>query len=93
MMFIEGVPLLAVEVRSQNDYGPSAEREMAEKREDYALAGTQVIWDVDPVAETIAKYDAANLAAPTIYHRGDAADAEPALPGLRLNVDDLFASS
>jgi Uma2 family endonuclease len=93
MRFIDGVPLLAVEVRSENDYGPKAEREMAEKREDYALAGTQVIWDVDPVAESIAKYDATNLAAPTIFHRGEVADAEPALPGWRLNVDDVFAVS
>ncbi|HEY2909215.1 MAG TPA: hypothetical protein VGI99_03165 [Gemmataceae bacterium] len=69
------------------------EREMAEKREDYFPAGTQVIWDVDPLAETIAKYEAANPAAPTLFWRDEIADAEPALPGWRLNVDDVFTSS
>src|SRR5437868_13340844 len=53
MRFIEGPPTFAVEVRSENDYGPAAEAEMAAKRADYFAAGTQVVWDVDPLAETI----------------------------------------
>ncbi len=32
MRFLEGAPIFAVEVRSENDYGPAAERAMAEKR-------------------------------------------------------------
>ena len=51
MRFIEGPPTFAVEVRSENDYGPAAEREMAAKRADYFEAGTLVVWDVDPDAE------------------------------------------
>ena len=39
MRFIEGPPTLAVEVRSENDYGDAAEREMAAKRADYFAAG------------------------------------------------------
>src|ERR1041385_107127 len=53
MRFIEGAPTFAVEVRSENDYGVTAETEMAEKRADYFAAGTQVVWDVDPIAEQI----------------------------------------
>ena len=47
MKFPEGAPVFAVEVRSEGDYGPKAEREMASKRADYFAAGTQVVWDVD----------------------------------------------
>src|ERR687886_637785 len=35
MKFLEGAPAFAVEVRSENDCGPQAEREMAGKRADY----------------------------------------------------------
>src|SRR5262245_32553404 len=35
LRFVEGPPTFAVEVRSENDYGPAAEAAMAEKREDY----------------------------------------------------------
>src|SRR4051794_10256477 len=39
MKFFQGAPVFAVEVRSENDYGPRAEREMATKRADYFAAG------------------------------------------------------
>ena len=32
MQFFEGAPVFAAEVRSANDYGPEAERKMADKR-------------------------------------------------------------
>src|SRR5207302_3403910 len=35
MRFLEGPPTFAAEVRSDNDYGPAAEEEMALKRADY----------------------------------------------------------
>ena len=44
--------------RSENDYGPAAEREIAAKRADYFEAGTQVVWDVDPISEQILSYRA-----------------------------------
>jgi Uma2 family endonuclease len=47
MKFFEGAPVFAVEVRSEGDYGPAAERELAEKRADYFAAGTLAVWDVD----------------------------------------------
>src|SRR5437899_10004182 len=46
MKFIEGAPVFAVEVRSENDYGPPAEREIDAKRADYFAAGTLVVLDV-----------------------------------------------
>jgi Uma2 family endonuclease len=47
LKFMEGAPIFAVEMRSEGDYSPAAERAMAEKRNDYFAAGTQVVWDVD----------------------------------------------
>jgi Uma2 family endonuclease len=90
MRFIEGPPRFAVEVRSENDYGPAAKREMADKRADYFAAGTLVVWDVDPVAECVNVYHAADPAQATTYHRGEIADAGPAVPGWTMTVDEMF---
>src|SRR5205823_1151135 len=91
MRFIEGPPTFAVEVRSENDYTPSAELEIAAKRADYLAAGTLVVWDVDPIAETIACYRAAAPTTPVLFIRGQTAEAEPAVPGWRVAVDEVFA--
>jgi len=89
--FIDGAPLLAVEVRSDTDYGLAAEREMAAKRADYVAAGTLVVWDVDVLQGQIVRvYRAQNPSMPTVYRRGQQAEAEPALPGWSMPVDDLF---
>jgi Uma2 family endonuclease len=89
--FYEGAPVFAVEVRSDGDYGPAAERRMADKRADYFAAGTQVVWDVDVLREQVVRvYRASDPDNPTIYRRGDIAEAEPALPGWSMPVDDLF---
>jgi Uma2 family endonuclease len=91
--FHDGAPLFAVEVRSDSDYGLSAERAMAAKRADYFAAGTLVVWDVDVLdAQLVRVYRAAEPATPTVYRRGDVAEAEPALPGWSMRVDDLFPS-
>ncbi|MBI4747838.1 MAG: Uma2 family endonuclease [Acidobacteria bacterium] len=91
MKFLEGAPVFAVEVRSENDYGPEAELQMAEKRRDYFAAGTVVVWDVDLLSESIVKvYRSTDPDAPTIYRRGEIAEAEPAVPGWTIPVDDLF---
>jgi Uma2 family endonuclease len=91
LRFIEGVPLFAAEVRSENDYGEAAEEKMAAKRTDYFVAGTLVVWDVDVRAETVAVYRASDPGQAVIYRRGEIAEAEPAVPGWRMPVDDIFA--
>jgi Uma2 family endonuclease len=91
MRFIEGAPIFAVEVRSEDDYGPAAEIEMAAKRADYFEAGTKIVWDVDPVAGTIASYSTGNPQ-PLIFAAGDEAHAEPALPDWRVKVGDILGS-
>jgi len=93
MRFIEGPPTFAVEVRSEGDYTPAAEKEIAAKRADYFEAGTLVVWDVDPIARTIACYRAASPTQPTIFRAGDTAEAEPAVPGWNIAVDTVFSGS
>lgn len=89
--FLEGAPVFAVEVRSEGDYGPAAERKMAAKRGDYFAAGTLVVWDVDVLRlEIVRVYRAADPDKPTVYHRGQLAEAEPAVPGWTMPVEDLF---
>ena len=91
MKFGEGAPIFAVEVRSEGDYGPRAERQMAQKRADYFAAGTLVVWDVDLDSEDVVRvYRCTAPTDPTVYQRGQLAEAEPALPGWTLAVDDLF---
>lgn len=91
MRFGEGSPAFAVEVRSENDYGRAAERAIEAKRYDYFDAGTLVVWDVDILSDDVVKcyrWDAPDQQ--RIFRRGEIADAEPAVPGWRLAVDNLF---
>ena len=94
MGFFPSPPIFAVEVRSENDYGRRAEREIAQKRADYFAAGTQVVWDVDlRDEEVIAKYSAQDPQNPEIFRRGEVANAEPAVAGWTIAVDDLFPAT
>jgi Uma2 family endonuclease len=90
MRFVEGPPDFAAEVRSEGDYGPAAEAEMAAKRADYFAAGTLVVWDVDPRAGEVRVYRAGAADQPAVYGRGQEAEAEPAVPGWRAAVDWLM---
>jgi Uma2 family endonuclease len=90
MRFIERAPTFAVEVRSENDYGDVADAEREAKRADYFEAGTLVVWDVDPMAKTIAVYRGDPSTPAAVYGVGLVAEAEPAVPGWLLAVDELF---
>ena len=98
MKFFQGAPVFAVEVRSENEYGPRvkremAKKEMAKKRADYFAAGTLVVWDVDLLsADVVRVYRSSNPEMATIYHRDEIAEAEPALPGWTMPVINLFRS-
>ena len=115
MKFLEGAPIFAAEVRSEDDYGPvsvpravatgspevkirsddcspSDERAIAAKCADYFAAGTLVIWDVDLLSPDVIKsYTPEDPGTPKIFRRGDIADAELAVPGWRIPVDELFS--
>ena len=68
-----------------------AEVTVEEKIKDHLAAGTQVVWDVDVLREGLVRvYRADRPTDPTVYRRGETAEAEPALPGWTMPVDDLF---
>jgi Uma2 family endonuclease len=91
MKFLEGAPVFAVEVRSEFDCGKKAEAAITKKRNDYFAAGTQVVWEVDLLSEdTVKVYRASDPNNPTVYRRGEIAEAEPAVPGWTMPVDELF---
>jgi Uma2 family endonuclease len=91
MRFPHGAPVFAVEVRSEHDYGPAAEQELAAKRADYFACGTLGVWDVDLLSPDVVKsYKASDPDTPVIFRRGDVADAEPAVPGWTMAVGELF---
>src|SRR5213083_2428482 len=74
MKFFEGAPVFAVEVRSEGDYGPAAERAIVQKRADYFAAGTLVVWDVDLLSEDVVRvYCVDDPGNRTIYRRGQMA--------------------
>ena len=65
-------------------------RTLAEKRADYFSAGTQVVWDVDLFRNESVSVYRKDEATPAVYQRGDVAEAEPAVPGWQMAVDELF---
>ncbi|MBA3315214.1 MAG: Uma2 family endonuclease [Planctomycetota bacterium] len=90
MRFLEGPPTFAVEVRSERDSGKVAEAELAAKRADYFEAGTLAVWDVDPVAEVVRLYQADAPTQAIEFSSSDVAHAEPAVPGWRIALIDIF---
>jgi Uma2 family endonuclease len=89
---LDGAPVFAVEVRSAEDYGPAAEKRMAQKRADYFAAGTLVVWDVDVLRKKIVRvFRASDPLNPTTYHDGEVAEAEPALPGWTIATAEIFS--
>lgn len=64
---------------------------LTRKRRDYFAAGTLVVWDVDLLGTDAVKvYRAQDSNSPVMYRRGELAEAEPAVPGWKMAVDDLF---
>jgi Uma2 family endonuclease len=90
MKFLRGAPIFAVEVRSEIDYGPAAEKQIERKRADYFEAGTVVVWDVDLLGEYVIRAYTADGQSLN-FRRGEVAEAEPVLPGWRIPVDALFS--
>jgi hypothetical protein len=64
---------------------------MQDKRADYFACGTLVVWDVDLQSEDVIKpYKASAPENPVIFRRGEIADAEPAVPGWRMAMDECL---
>ncbi len=91
--FVFGAPTFAVEIRSKNDYGPAADAAILAKISEYFAAGTFVVWDVDLQRDELIRcYRSKNPTEPQLFRRGEIADAEPAVPLWRFEVELLFRS-
>ena len=89
--FLPEPPVFAVEIRSKDEYGDAAERRLAEKRTDYFAAGTQVVWDVDLFRDKCVRvYRKDGPQTSETFGRGETANAEPAVPGWTMSVDELL---
>jgi hypothetical protein len=63
---------------------------MAAKRADDFACGTLVVWDIDLLSDEVVKvYRADDPEHPTIYRRGENAEAQPAEPSWYMPVDAL----
>jgi Uma2 family endonuclease len=89
--FLHGPPAFAAEVRDLDDDHPGADRSRAAKRLDYFEAGTFIVWDVETFAGLIHAYHRDDPDTAITYSRGQIIDAEPAVPGWRMAVDEIFA--
>lgn len=78
-------PNLAVEVLSPSN----TPGEMAVKRQDYFIAGVELVWEVDPNARSVAVYT--SITDVTTLTVADTLDGGLVLPGFTLAVQDLFA--
>ncbi|MGL4551572.1 MAG: Uma2 family endonuclease [Gemmataceae bacterium] len=78
-------PDLAVEVLSAGN----TRGEMLRKRKEYFLAGTSLVWEVDPRRREIDVYTAPD--ARTTLTEADTLDGGTVLPGFRVSVADVFA--
>jgi Uma2 family endonuclease len=82
MKFYDRAPVFAVEVRHADERGADAEAAIDGKRIDYFAAGTLVVWDVDLLSGDVVRvYRSTSPDTPTVYRRGEVAEAEPAVPG------------
>lgn len=82
--FIEGAPLLAVEVLSASD----VIEEVHEKIRAYLEAGTALVWLIDPFDMTVTVYRPGEE--PVLFNRNQDLVCESTLPGFSVRVSELF---
>jgi Uma2 family endonuclease len=81
---IDGVPLLAVEILSPSD----TIVEVNEKIDVYLSTGVPLVWIIDPYRRTVTVYRPSEP--PRIVAGSQELSGEPALPGFRVVLADLF---
>ena len=82
--YIDGPPVLAVEVLSPND----KHKDVVEAIEEYLDCGVKVVWIADPYTETVAVYRPGQE--PKHFTRSDELPGDPELPGFRCRVAEIF---
>jgi Uma2 family endonuclease len=82
--YVEGPPVLAIEVLSPND----KQKDVNEAIEEYLDCGTKQVWIVDPSAETVTVHRA--NAEPVMFTRSQELHGGEDLPGFRCSVAEIF---
>jgi len=82
--FVDGPPLLAVEVLSPYD----KHKDIVEAIEEYLDCSVAVVWIVDPYTETIAVHRLKQE--PRHFTRSDELPGDPELSGFRCAVAEIF---
>lgn len=82
--FVEGPPVVAVEVLSPYD----KQKDIDEAIEEYLACGVRVVWIVNPNYETVTIYRPG--AEPVLFNRTQEISGDPELPGFRCRVADIF---
>jgi Uma2 family endonuclease len=82
--FIDGVPILAIEILSPSD----TVEEIAEKILAYLKAGVPLVWEVNPVFESVTVHRPGMP--PELFNVTQDLTAEPHLPGFRVPVAEIF---
>ena len=77
-------PDLAVEVLSISN----TPAEMRNKREDYFNAGTRLVWEIDPRAETVRVFTGIDDS--TLLTTADTLDGADVLPGFQVSIREMF---
>lgn len=91
MSYLPGPPNFAIELTARNAEDFRSEEQLAAKRADYFEAGTLVVWEIDPLARCVCAYKNPVPQSKQVFSLGQFADAEPAIPGWRIEVDKIFA--
>ena len=82
--FLDGSPVLAVEVLSPYD----KHKEIDDAIEEYLACGIQLVWVVNPYAETVTVYRPG--APPVLFNNTQQLSGDPVLPGFSVAVSALF---
>ena len=82
--YLQGIPVLAVEILSPGDRQSS----IKDKIDSYLHAGVPLVWQVDPHFQTVVVFRPGMV--PEMFATGATLDGGTALPGLRLAVAEVF---
>ena len=82
--FIEGPPILGVEILSRYD----KHQDVMEKIEEYLACGVKVVWVADPYTQTVVVYRPSS--APVMFNHDQRLSGGPELPGFKCKVSEIF---
>jgi Uma2 family endonuclease len=83
--FVDGPPILAVEILSPTD----RQEDILDKVAQYLANGVKVVWVLEPRFRTVTVYQPGT--APVMFNESQHLDGGPHLPGFRAAVAEFFA--